>query len=85
MNTKDLISAVAESESIPASKVRKVAKAISQQMIDAIERGEKITLPNRLVLTPRVLKGREATADKPERPERKAGMLKVKPEKQKSE
>ena len=85
MNSKDLISAVAESESIPASKVRKVAKAISLQMIEAMEKGEKLTLPNRLVLTPRVLKAREATEDKPERPERKAGLLKVKPEKQKSE
>ena len=85
MKAKDLISAVAESESVPASKVRKVAKAISLQIIDAIEKGEKVTLPNGLVLTPRVLKAREATGDKPARPERKVGMIKVRPKKQKSE
>lgn len=84
MKTKDLVAAIAASESIPASKVRQVAKAISQHMTDAIEKGEKLSLPN-LVLTSRVLKAREATADKPARPERKVGMLRVRTKKQKPE
>ena len=81
MKTKDLIAAIAASESIPASKVRQVVKAISQHMEDAIVKEEKLFLPG-LALNPRVLKAREATEDKPARPERKVGMLRVRTKKQ---
>ena len=84
MKTKDLIAAIAASESVPAAQVRKVAKAISQHMADAIEKGEKLALPG-LILAPRVVKAREATADEPALPERKVGILRVRTKKQKPE
>jgi nucleoid DNA-binding protein len=77
MNIKEITAAVSESQQIPASQVRNVAKAIFSQIAKAVEAGETLRLPG-LVIVPRTFPAKEATGGRPARAESKGAILRLK-------
>ena len=84
MDYKEIIASISQSEDIPAGKVRKILRSFIGKMSEAIESGEKITLPV-LTFNPITQKAREAQDDNPGRPERKAAIMKIRPPKKDDE
>ena len=80
MNFNDLTNSVSQSESIPAGKVRKVAKAFFEQLNEAIDSGEIVRVPG-LVFKTKLVPAREAAGEKPARAEFKRLTVKRKAEK----
>lgn len=76
---KDLIEKISSENNIPKGQVRKIASLFSDEIIKAIESGEGIS-SSRLYAFARTMKAREATEDKPEQPERKVLIVRIKPE-----
>tara|TARA_B100001093_G_C26642544_1_gene933848 strand:- start:585 stop:842 length:258 start_codon:yes stop_codon:yes gene_type:complete len=74
LNFKEFISSVAQSEGIPAGKVRKVSLALLGHMSSAIDDGEKLQLPG-LSFNPRTQAAKDAESGGSARPERKIAVL----------
>ena len=81
MNFKEITSSISEAENIPAGHARKAIKAFLGHVANAIENGDKLSLPG-VIFNPITQPAREPQADKPALPERKAAVLKVRPQKQ---
>lgn len=81
MNFKDIVSSISESESIPAGQVRKVALALFEKVAEALDNGERFTVPG-YVFNSRTIPAKEADGDKPARPETKVGTFRRRPVKQ---
>ena len=81
LNLKGIVSSISESEAIPAGQVRKVALALLEKMGEAVDNGERITVPG-YVLIPRTVPASEADGDKPARPETKVATFRRRPVKQ---
>jgi len=81
LNLKDIVSSISESELIPVGQVRKVAVALFEKMAEALDNGERITVPG-YVLNPRTIPAKEADGEKPARPESKVAIFKRRPVKQ---
>ena len=77
---QDLIEKISTDNDIPKGQVRKIANLFSNEIIKAIESDEGIT-SGRLGSYVKTLKAREATEDKPEQPERKVLIIRIKSEK----
>ena len=75
MNFKDLTNAVAQTNNIPAGRVRVVAKAFLEQLESALDSGEHVNLPG-LAFKTKSIPAREADGDKPGRSEGKRLVVK---------
>jgi len=76
MNMKELVSAVSTETNLPAAQVRKVTAAVLQQFAELIETKGKFT-SSAITIAGAVMPSKPATEDKPERPERKFGRMRI--------
>ena len=76
MNFKELVAAISKQEGIPASKVRKVAGAVIEQIKCSIEQEENLRL-QQLVFKTKAIPAREATETRKARPEGKRTIVRV--------
>jgi hypothetical protein len=76
MNMKDLVSSVSIETNLPASQVRKVTASVLQQFAQLIETSGKFTSPT-ITISGIILPSKPATEEKPERPERKFGRMRI--------
>ena len=76
MNMKDLVSSVSIETNLPAAQVRKVTAAVLKQFAELIETSGKFTSPT-ITISGIILPSKPATEEKPERPERKFGRMRI--------
>ena len=77
MNFKELVSAISKQEGISASKVRKVAGAVIEQIKHSIEQEENLNL-RQLVFKTKAIPAQEATESRKARPESKRTIVRIK-------
>ena len=76
MNFKDLVSTISTDQDIPAGTVRKVVKALAENIKASVESGEDLKLPGLKIKT-QVTPAREATENRRARPELKRTVVKL--------
>ena len=76
MNFKDLVSTISTDQEIPAGTVRKVVKALAENIKASVESGEDLKLPGLKIKT-QVTPAREATENRKARPELKRTVVKL--------
>ena len=76
MNFKDLVSTISTDQDIPAGTVRKVVKALAENIKASVESGEDLKLPGLKIKT-QVTPAREATENRKARPELKRTVVKL--------
>ena len=76
MNFKDLVSTISTDQGIPAGTVRKVVKALAENIKASVESGEDLKLPGLKIKT-QVTPAREATENRKARPELKRTVVKL--------
>ena len=76
MTFKDLVSTISTDQDIPAGTVRKVVKALAQNIKASVESGEDLKLPGLKIKT-QVTPAREATENRKARPELKRTVVKL--------
>ena len=76
MNFKDLVSTISTDQDIPAGTVRKVVKALAENINASGESGEDLKLPGLKIKT-QVTPAREATENRKARPELKRTVVKL--------
>jgi hypothetical protein len=75
LNSKDLVSAVSNETKVPAAKVRRVVNAVLTQFAELIDNQDKF-VSSIITLQGVTLPAKEASGDKPARPERKIARMK---------
>ena len=76
MSFKDLVSTISTDNDIPAGTVRKVVKALAENIKASVESGEDLKLPGLKIKT-QVTPAREATEKRKARPELKRTVVKL--------
>ena len=76
MTFKDLVSTISTDQDIPAGTVRKVVKALAENIKASVESGENLKLPGLKIKT-QVTPAREATEKRKARPELKRTVVKL--------
>lgn len=84
MKLKQLISDLSQQTGVPAGDVRKVVKAMSQQLQTLIEEQDSLRIGD-LVCKSATVPAKSAIEGMPSKPERKIGRLVIRPRKQKVE
>ena len=77
MNFKELVSTISSEQKIPASNVRKVAKALADQIKSSIEGGKSIN-PGGIVIKTKTIPARDAAENVEYRPEKKRTTVRLK-------
>ena len=73
---QQIIEKISTENNIPKGQVRKIANLISEEVIQAIEKNEKLS-SSRLVAVTRTIPAKEAEGESPYRPERKVLNVKI--------
>ena len=77
MNFKDITNKVSHSEDLAAGRVRKISRAFLRELREVLNSGEDVSLPGMLIKC-KTIPARDATDDKPARPERRSIVLRLK-------